>query len=102
MAAVAGRPSALQRGSCKLQQPAAGLRHGGTHGPGMTRSTVVVVIASIAALVVLVLAHVVAFHTPAGVAAMAVTAMTAALDAADGARGTLQLSPAVQQAGESC
>src|SRR3569623_991496 len=187
MAAVAGRPSALQRGSCKLQQTAAGLRHGGTHGPGMTRSTVVVVIASIAALVVLVLAgrrvlerdrdalyahyaavrtqdadeaahelaknladiredlelaatlvdnanspdvstrelhaiatikreydvidarpheaggvpaHVVAFDTPAGVAAMAVTAMTAALDAADGARATLQLSPALQQAGE--
>jgi len=170
-----------------LQQTAAGLRHGGTHGPGMTRSTVVVVIASIAALVVLVLAgrrvlerdrdalyahyaavrtqdadeaahelaknladiredlelaatlvdnanspdvstrelhaiatikreydvidarpheaggvpaHVVAFDTPAGVAAMAVTAMTAALDAADGARATLQLSPALQQAGE--
>src|SRR3569623_638676 len=121
MAAVAGRPSALQRGSCKLQQTAAGLRHGGTHGPCMTRSTVVVVIASIAALVVLVLAgrrvlerdrealyaryaavrtqaaeeaaHEVAFDTPPGAAEMATAAMTATLDAADAARGTMQLSP---------
>ena len=44
-------------------------------------------------------AHVVAFDTPPGVAEMAVGAMTKTLDAAEAARGTMQLSPPLQQAG---